>query len=295
MNNSILKLKCIKKLNYSNIDYIIKNYNLKYFDEYDLSEILIDSKLKNSDMPLIYIDEIKRAFDISQNIILKSEKLGIKKIEIIDKSYPNILKEIDNSPQILFVRGNETILNEDNVSIVGTRSPTEKGIYDAKVLSQNIDYNVVSGLALGIDTVAHTYSNKSIAVMPCSLDKIYPKENKNLSEKIINDGGCLVSEYMIGSSISRYNFVLRNRIQSGLSKCVIVVECSNKSGTMHTAKFCVKQNRMLAACKNLSSGNIELLNNNAFMIDNDISQLNKKIHKFVINSKDDYEQIVFNI
>lgn len=180
----------------------------------------------------------------------------IEEISIKNNEYPNQLKNIYDPPAKLYVLGNRSILNQKNFAIVGSRKATEYGkkvaMQISKELSEN-SLNIVSGLAIGIDSYAHLGclqvkdSGKTIAVLGSGLDVIYPKENRKLAEQIINSGGCIISEYPIGSKIEKNNFPQRNRIISGLSEGILVVEASKKSGALITAEFGIEQGKEVFA------------------------------------------------
>ena len=171
-------------------------------------------------------------------------------INIYDKDYPQRLKQIYDPPVVIFVRGNKQILNEKCLSIVGCRNCTKYGENVAKKLAYNLslnNINIVSGLAKGIDSFAHIGAikaqGKTIAVVGCGLDTVYPKENKELFNKIIKTNGAIVSEYVIGTKPVAYNFPKRNRIISALSDGVVVVEAKQKSGTLITVDFALEQGK----------------------------------------------------
>lgn len=166
-----------------------------------------------------------------------------------DSDFPEILKEIPWPPFGIYWKG-APISRAVKIGIVGTRKATANGKAVAEKFAQKIaeaGCEVVSGLALGIDTAAHNGAlagkGITIAVLAGGLDYIYPKQNERLAEKIINSGGTLISEYAFGAPVYSSRFLERNRIISGLSKGVLVVEAPEGSGALATAKFAVDQNR----------------------------------------------------
>ncbi len=182
--------------------------------------------------------------------------MKIEEISIDSEDYPKQLKEIYDPPLKLYVLGNKQLLKEKGIAIVGSRKATEYGKNVAQQISKQLSeagINIISGLALGIDSYAHLGTlqkeniGKTIAVLGSGLDKIYPKENIELARRIIKSGGCIVSEYPIGTSASKLNFPQRNRIISGLSKGVLVVEAGEKSGSLITADFALEQGREVFA------------------------------------------------
>lgn len=225
---------------------------------------------------------------IDELIRTRNDKLpeAIKKAEVIRAfckkngiqivtEFPEALRSILEPPILLFCKGDVSLINSNrSIAIVGSRKPTDYGLRAAYRLSQIFTekgYTIVSGLATGIDTAAHTacldHGGKTIAVMPCSLDKVYPASNKELAHRILDSGGLLISEYTPGSALQKSYFVERDRLQSGLSQGVIVVETTEDGGTMHTARFALQQGRFLGVMtppeKYINdehySGNIQLI------------------------------------
>lgn len=185
-----------------------------------------------------------------ENMINQMKKEKIKLINIDDANYPEKLKQIYDKPISLYVKGNVEILSSFSLAVIGCRQNSKYGEEVAKAVTKGIVKNnivTISGLARGIDSICHieTLKNrgKTIAVIGSSLDIIYPFENKNLVDKIINNGGCIVSEYPLGTKQEKMNFPARNRIISGLSNGVIVIEAKKKSGTMTTVDFALEQGK----------------------------------------------------
>lgn len=182
--------------------------------------------------------------------------MKIKEICINSKDYPKRLRNIYDPPKKLYVLGNFKRLREKSIAIVGSRKATEYGKKVAFQISQELtkeNINIVSGLAIGIDTYAHlgaiSIQNQAgtIAVLGSGIDVIYPKENIELARKIIQTGGCIVSEYPLSTKPNKINFPQRNRIISGLSDGVVVVEASEKSGSLITAEFGIEQGKEIFA------------------------------------------------
>jgi len=209
------------------------------------------------------------------------EENNIDIIHICEKSYPQALKQIYDAPVSLYIRGNKEILNGKNIGIVGCRECTDYGKKVAKYFAYNLSkeksVNIVSGLAKGVDSYAHWGSvganiecestkncgkkqescgkinddcgklkndcGKTIAILGNGLNMIYPKENIELANEIIRNGGAIISEYPCGTKPDKMNFPARNRIISGLSKGIIVIEAKEKSGTLITVDFALEQGR----------------------------------------------------
>lgn len=181
------------------------------------------------------------------------ENMIRKEIDIItinERLYPKRLKEIYDAPVCIYIKGNKNILNQNMIGIIGCRQASEYGIKVAKYFSYNLSKKgiiIVSGLAKGIDSFSHIgtieANGKTIAVVGNSLDIVYPKENYYLEKQIIQKEGAIISEYPLGVKPEKINFPARNRIISGISKGVIVVEAKRKSGTLITVDFALEQGR----------------------------------------------------
>lgn len=177
-------------------------------------------------------------------------KYGIHGVTIYDKEYPQKLKNIYDPPIMLFAKGNIDILTNDAIAIVGCRECSKYGKNVAEKVAYELgknNINVVSGMAKGIDSYAHMgclkSKGKTIAVLGGGLDRIYPKENISLYDNIIQSGGAIISEYVIGTKPNKSNFPARNRIISGISDGVVVVEAKQKSGTLITVDFALEQGK----------------------------------------------------
>jgi DNA processing protein len=183
-------------------------------------------------------------------------------ITLADSNYPQALLRIADPPTLLYAKGNVALLNKPAIAIVGSRNASAQGMLNADRFAQNLSdagLTVVSGLALGIDTGAHTgalqsakAANKatdtgsSIAVVGTGLDIVYPAANRALAHQLA-DVGCIISEYPLGTPAIAHNFPRRNRIISGLSLGVLVVEAAAQSGSLITARSALKQGREVFA------------------------------------------------
>lgn len=203
-------------------------------------------------------------------------KKKIEAIDVLDQAYPSYLRNLPNMPPILYLRGNRDLLSSQRsrVSIVGTRRPSAYGRRVTRDFAKKIamhDVTIVSGLARGIDGIAHEscleVHGKTIAVMPCGLDAIYPPDHTELFGRIVQEG-LLVSELLPGTQAIRQYFPARNRILSALSDCVLIVEAGEKSGTLHTASFAAAQGKDVfvvpgSIYSDTSRGNLELMKDGA--------------------------------
>jgi len=167
-----------------------------------------------------------------------------------DAEYPERLLEIYDPPAVLWMRGDVSLLKRPGIAVVGTRHPTPYGAGMAEMLSRDLAGRgmvILSGMARGVDTAAHKgaldAAGKTVAVWGTSIDVVYPKENKKLAERIVEQGGAIVSEFAMGTFPAPQNFPIRNRILSGMSVGVLVVEAGEYSGTRITARCAMEQNR----------------------------------------------------
>ena len=181
--------------------------------------------------------------------------MEIQEIKINSEKYPDKLKNIYDPPQVLYAIGNIEILNQQIIAIVGTRKATEYGKKTALELSKQLSrkgVNIISGLAIGIDSYAHmgtifSKQGKTIAILGSPIENIYPKQNIKLAREILKEGGCIITEYKKGNPIKKQNFPQRNRIISGLSDGILVVEATEKSGALITAEFGLEQGKEIFA------------------------------------------------
>ncbi len=171
-----------------------------------------------------------------------------------DPRYPELLKRIRHVPPLLFVLGNAEILNDPQIAMVGTRNPTQAGKDNARAFANHFVTNgltVTSGLAIGIDAYSHegalAGAGHTIAVVGNGLDILYPLKNRKLAEQLVANGGAIVSEFPIGTPALPQHFPRRNRIISGMSVGVLIVEAALQSGTLVTARHAMEQGREVFA------------------------------------------------
>lgn len=172
------------------------------------------------------------------------------KIEYSDELYPERLRELSNPPSRLYILGNLEILNNYGIAVIGSRHNTQYGEKMCKQFTKNLveyGFNIISGLAIGIDTIAHETclknSGKTIAVLPCGLKNIYPKSNAILANKILENDGILLTEYEDNITADSNKFRERNRIVAGLGIGTLVVEAGERSGTNITARNTIEQGK----------------------------------------------------
>lgn len=259
----IPNLGCKKK------EILLKKYQnpkiIYYLKEKELFTIkgIGEKAIKN-----ILDEKTKEKVKIYMEYMIKND---IDIISIHDKEYPTILKEIYDSPITLYCKGNKNILNEQAIGIVGCREVSKYGENVAKYFSYYLakqQINIISGLAKGVDSYAHVGTicaqieekeincGRTIAILGNGLDHIYPKENEKLAKQILEKGGAILSEYPLGTKPEKINFPARNRIISGMSKGILVVEAKEKSGTLITVDFALEQGReVFVVPGNINSNN----------------------------------------
>ena len=210
------------------------------------------TELEATGMPAVSAQSIAtgKSLELAQQECEKAVEAGAKIISLSDPEYPSRLKEIYDPPVILFVKGNVEALAQPGIAMVGTRHPTPYGTGMAERLSIELAARglvIISGLARGIDTASHrgaiSAKGKTVAVLGTGIDVIYPKENTRLAEQILALGGALISEFPVGTHPAPQNFPIRNRIISGMSVGVLVVEAAEYSGTRITSRCALEQNR----------------------------------------------------
>ena len=218
--------------------------------------------------------------DASHTILGQCAEQNVSLLCCDQPTYPALLKEIADPPPLLYVRGNASLLELPQIGIVGSRNHTQGGARNARsfaaFLAQS-GFAVTSGLALGIDTEAHlgalsVAEGKTIAVLGTGVDVIYPRRNAELYQRIIDNGGAIVSEFPLGTTAMPSYFPKRNRIISGLSLGVLVVEAALRSGSLITARTAMEQNREVFAIPGsihspLSKGCHQLIRQGATLVE----------------------------
>lgn len=204
---------------------------IKYLSEKNKEEILKNKNIEEVERDILYMKENE-----------------IKLINYNDEEYPKQLKLISDPPITLYVKGNIKILNNKSIGIIGSRDFSEYGKKATIYFSTNLakeGFNIISGLAKGIDSIAHkgalTSNGNTTAVIGSGIDIMYPKENIEIYEEIIKRNGAIISEYPIGTKPIPMNFPARNRIISGMSNKILVIEAKKKSGTLITVEFALEQ------------------------------------------------------
>ena len=214
------------------------------------------TELEASGLPAAAAQSIAlgKSFSLAEEEFMRARDANAEIISFEDERYPARLKEIYDPPLLLYVRGNAALLADPSLGVVGTRHPTPYGMGMAERLSSDLASRglvIVSGMARGVDTHAHRGAlngkGKTIAVWGTGIDVPYPRDNRRVAEAIVAAGGTLISEFPIGTFAAPQNFPIRNRIISGLSLGVLVVEAGEYSGTRITARCALEQGRDIFA------------------------------------------------
>lgn len=208
-------------------------------------------------------------FMIQKKLIDSNSEINIELTSVYfnDSRYPCLLKLIPDPPRRLYARGNINILNKPSIAIVGTRDPSNVGIEYARRITKfyvSQGFVIVSGLARGIDTIvaetALKYNGSVIGVLPSSLDDITPPRNRKLVDDIVNNGGgVVISENSPGTKTQKFHFIKRNRIISGISLALVVIEIGTGKGTIHQIEYAKKQGRPVIIADVPNKKNQELL------------------------------------
>lgn len=226
----------------------------------------------------------RRSFDLD-DYLHSLKHLGIITVCLPEKTYPPLLKEIEDPPPLLYIKvadltAWEELLSLKVVSVVGTRKITDYGRKTTQTIVRGLvkkGFLIVSGLARGVDRVAHEAAienmGKTLAIFGTGLETVYPSEHQALAEKIVKSGGALVSEFPLAAKISKGNFVTRNRIISGLSLGVVITQAAERSGSLITASFAGRQGREVFAVpgpvtSSLSAGTASLIQKGAKLVYN---------------------------
>lgn len=239
--------------------------------------ILLKNLDSSKDLALLSIEDIKQivnrnikvsSWDGKKNLAAAEKEIciltakGIKSVLYSDSNYPALLRETPNAPFMLFYNGDISVLSEKTVSVVGTRKITpeaKKVAYEFAYEATSNGCTVVSGLANGVDGFAHSGAvdacydaiqnsfsskmGKTVAVLPVGCDTVTPYSHKRLAEKIIQTGGCLISEYVPGVTAEAWRYIQRNRIIAGLSPATVVIQAPSGSGALITAEYALEYNR----------------------------------------------------
>lgn len=241
---------------YNDINFSKTEKILDKFEQID--DVFDKNKVKNAIFKDEQLNEIKEKLlnldkdRFAEFVLNEFYKYNISAITFASKGYPEKLKNIDDSPLVIYARGDVSLLKKKSISIVGTRKPTTYGRIVTEKFTKELSSAglvTISGLAYGIDTIVANSTldvgGKTIAVLAGGLDSIYPSSNKGLADKIVETGGLLISENRPTIKPLAYSFINRNRIVSALGLGTLIVEAGKTSGTMATARHALEQGREL--------------------------------------------------
>ena len=262
----IFTLTCLKEIGIKgvgpkkvlSIGNTIKERNIPIESLEDLASLM--KTMKEKAINSVRMEDLQKAYNYAMNIVEASKAEGIGFKGYYDDDFPESLQKTvdeegkENPPLLLWYRGDFSITKLPGIAVIGTREPTEEGIIGGKYLAGEFakrGFNIVSGLAIGCDTCGHegalNVNGKTTAILANGLDtkSIYPPENRDLAENIVKNGGVLLSEYPINTSVNRYSLVARDRLQSGLAQATLVIQTGKAGGTMHAAKATLAANKPL--------------------------------------------------
>lgn len=254
-------------------DYLLQKFgSIKEFYNCSLDD-LVYFNISDKNINEIMDVDLRKKLNYEYEF-LKENSIGILNFE--DEKYPSKLKKIQDYPKVLYYKGNIDILENDSVGIVGSRIALKESLENARQIAKdisNLGINVISGLARGIDKFAHLGCmdinfGKTVAVLGSGIDNMsfYPKENYRVFERIIENNGCVLTEYPIGTKPEKYNFPYRNRIISGLSDKIIIVQAGKKSGSLITVDFALEQGKDVYVVSPLKKSNVKYFNGNIELI-----------------------------
>lgn len=251
---NLLTLQALPHIGRKTIKVMLEGVKLSLSLPSEYIDFMSSAKQRLPRIKIPNLNDVISAQDKANKILDECYKHDIKAVGYNDDIFPNNLKGIPDPPITIYIKGDTSTLGDKHrVAIIGTREPSEFGYATGKKLSRILaerGIDIVSGLALGCDSAAHEGclegKGHTIAILAHGLDKVYPAKNRDLASRILATSGCLISEYPPGTPAMSNYFVERDRLQSGLSDAVVVIETGIKGGTMHTVKFCLEQKRILA-------------------------------------------------
>lgn len=262
-------------------------------------------------------EDIIDANEKANKLIAESERKSIGLIGYFDEEFPESFRNTINEngklmpPVLLWFRGDISILKTPGIAVIGTREPTVEGIIGGKYLAAEFakrGMNIISGLALGCDTCAHEGSlavkGRTTAILGNGLDydSVYPSENKDLAERIVANGGLLLSEYTLDEHVSKYSLVARDRLQCALANATLVIQTGTKGGTMHAAASTLVSKKPLYVMhfKNNAVNNNDKCLGNALLVDkgakyihgnDNIDEIYRQIKRPVLEQKDLFDKV----
>ena len=239
----------------------VEDKNIAISSPSDLVPILDDLKIKVK-KEKVTTEMLQKALGVARRTIEYNLQAGIGITTYYDEDYPSILRDTINEdgklapPMVLYYKGDLSITRMPGLAVIGTREITDFGKKAGLYLTQEFakrGFCIVSGLAIGCDTVGHRgaldVGGKTIAFLAHGLDTVYPPENEVLAQQIVDNGGLLLSEYPVGMGVNRYNLVARDRLQASMSLATLVIQTGVQGGTMHAANTTLQYPKPLYAIK----------------------------------------------
>ena len=239
----------------------VEDKNIAISSPSDLVPILDDLKIKVK-KEKVTTEMLQKALGVARRTIEYNLQAGIGITTYYDEDYPSILRDTINEdgklapPMVLYYKGDLSITRMPGLAVIGTREITDFGKKAGSYLTQEFSrrgFCIVSGLAIGCDTVGHRgaldVGGKTIAFLAHGLDTVYPPENEGLAQQIVDNGGLLLSEYPVGMGVNRYNLVARDRLQASMSLATLVIQTGVQGGTMHAANTTLQYPKPLYAIK----------------------------------------------
>ena len=239
----------------------VEDKNIAISSPSDLVPILDDLKIKVK-KEKVTTEMLQKALGVARRTIEYNLQAGIGITTYYDEDYPSILRDTINEdgklapPMVLYYKGDLSITRMPGLAVIGTREITDFGKKAGSYLTQEFSrrgFCIVSGLAIGCDTVGHRgaldVGGKTIAFLAHGLDTVYPPENEGLAQQIVDNGGLLLSEYPVGMGVNRYNLVARDRLQASMALATLVIQTGVQGGTMHAANTTLQYPKPLYVIK----------------------------------------------
>lgn len=270
-----------------------KNYIIETFLSYGYNKKIIFASYIEGNLgkDLAKVKDFEKRYVKIEKRMLGLKEKNIHAVSVLDSDYPKRMRKVADYPLFLWCKGNRGLLKSRlNIGIIGTRKPTEYGKEAVRkiikaISKEKIVCTIVSGLAIGCDTLAHKHALENeiptIAVLPCGTENIAPASNRPLAEEIVRSNGCLLSEYPNESGAEKKRYIERDKVLAELCDIIIVIECGVNSGTMHTVRFAEKYKKKIYCVKPPESlGNVETVQGNIMLLkEGRVSEISSKLLK----------------
>jgi len=218
------------------------------FAKLSFQELAERNKVLNKNMDVLHLAEAAADKEVKD-----AGSINSKIVSIFDLEYPELMRKTNESPVIIYIKGHWHTDSNKAIGIIGTREPTKHGTVIANRISEYFsaeDYSIVSGLAVGCDTLAHESALRAnahtVAVLSHGLQMIAPRQNTGLAKRILDSGGLLLTEYSYGTEVKPFQYVQRDKIQAALAQAIIMIQSGLKGGSLHASRAILKYGRILA-------------------------------------------------